>query len=214
MAGSKCWSTHDVASNDDENGAREMKSESASNEAFSVAHHWVRKPARDTRRRWSRSGSYAGRYRTLRLTRRFDARPQRVFDAWLDPPFAARWLFATASRPIAHVEIDARIGGGFRFVDRDDGNALEYTGEYTEIVPHRRLAFTLVMPCAESTVTRVLVAIGSLNRGSRLNLIHENVPSMTARYINHRWTGILYGLDVTLASTTTIASTSDRSRSR
>jgi uncharacterized protein YndB with AHSA1/START domain len=201
MAGSKCWSRHDFASNDDENGAREMKSEPASNEAFSVAHHWFPKHvARDTRRRSSGSGSYAGLYRTLRLTRRVDARPQRVFDAWLDPPFAARWLFATASRPIAHVEIDARNGGGFRFVDRDDGNALEYTGEYSEIVPHRRLAFTLVMPCGESTITRVLVAIGSLNRGSRLNIIHENVPSVTARYIAHRWTGILYGLDVTLAS--------------
>ena len=178
-----------------------MKSESASKEAFSVARQWIPEHvARDTRRRSSGSRSYAGAHRTLRLTWRFDARPQRVFDAWLDPSFAARWLFATASRPVAHVEIDARIGGGFRFVDRDDGNGLEYTGEYTEIVPHRRLAFTLVMPCAESTISRVIVAIGSFNRGSRLNLIHENVPSVTARYINDRWTGILYGLGVTLAS--------------
>ena len=178
-----------------------MKSESASNEAFSVAHHWISEHvARDTRRPSGESRSYAGPYRTLRLTRRFDARPQRVFDAWLEPSFAARWLFATASRPIAHVEIDARIGGAFRFVDRDDGNALEYAGEYTEIVPHRRLAFRLVMPCAEPMITRVTVASGSLNRGSRLKLIHENVPSVTARYINDRWTGILYGLGVTLAS--------------
>ncbi len=152
-----------------------MKSESASNEAFSVAHHWISEHvARDTRRPSGESRSYAGPYRTLRLTRRFDARPQRVFDAWLDPPF--------------------------RFVDRDDGNALEYAGEYTEIVPHRRLAFRLVMPCAEPMITRVTVASGSLNRGSRLKLIHENVPSVTARYINDRWTGILYGLGVTLAS--------------
>jgi uncharacterized protein YndB with AHSA1/START domain len=178
-----------------------MKSESASNEAFSRSQLWVPKHvARDTRRRAVVSRSYAGAYRTLRLTWRFDAQPQRVFDAWLDPPFAARWLFATALRPIAHVEIDARIGGGFRFVDRDEGNTLEYAGEYTEIVPKGRLAFTLVMPCAEPTITRVTVAIRSLNRGSGLNLIHENVPSVTASYVNDRWTGILYGLDVTLAS--------------
>jgi uncharacterized protein YndB with AHSA1/START domain len=178
-----------------------MKSESASNEAFSRSQHWVPKHvARDTRRRAVGSRSYAGAYRTLRLTWRFDAQPQRVFDAWLDPPFAARWLFATALRPIAHVEIDARIGGGFRFVDRDEGHTLQYAGEYTEIVPNRRLAFTLVMPCAEPTITRVTVAIRSLNGGSGLNLIHENVPSVTASYVNDRWTGILYGLDVTLAS--------------
>ena len=136
----------------------------------------------------------------MRLTRRFDARPQRVFDAWLDPPLAARWLFATASRPIAHVEIDARVGRAFRFVDRDHGDAIEYAGEYTEIVPNRRLAFTLVLPRAEPTITRVTVAIASLDRGSRLSLVHENVPNVNASYTNDRWAGILYGLGVTLAS--------------
>src|SRR5439155_2680936 len=124
MEASSCWSTPDIASNGNQNGACEMKSESASNEAFSVAHHWVPKHVvRYRRRRASGSGSYAGPCRTLRLMWRFDARAQRVFDAWLDPPFAARWLFATASRPIAHVEIDACVGGAFRFVDRDDGGA-------------------------------------------------------------------------------------------
>src|ERR1700751_4703049 len=134
MEASKCWSTHDFASNGDQNEAFEMKSESASHEAFSVARHWIpKRVARAARRRGDGSRSYAGAYRTLRLTWRFDARPQRVFDAWLDPPFAARWLFATALRTLSHVEIDARIGGGFRFVDRDEGNALEYAGKYTEI---------------------------------------------------------------------------------
>src|SRR5882672_359616 len=158
MEDSNCWSRHDFASNSDENGASEMKSESASNEPFEVVHQWIPEHApRDTRRRSIGSGSYAGPYRPLRLTWCFDARPQRVFDAWLDPPFAARWLFATAWRRIAHVEIDARVGGAFRFVDRDDGSAIEYTGEYVEIVPHRRLAFTLVLPRAERTITRVTV---------------------------------------------------------
>jgi uncharacterized protein YndB with AHSA1/START domain len=178
-----------------------MKSESASNETFGVVHQRIRKHlARETRRRSSGFRSYVGSYQTLRLARRFDARPQRVFDAWLDPSFAARWLFATASRPIAHVEIDARVGGAFRFVDRDDESAIEYTGEYAEIVPHRRLAFTLVLPRAARSITRVTVAIASLNRGSRLNLIHENVSDVNASYINDRWTGILYGLGVMLAS--------------
>jgi uncharacterized protein YndB with AHSA1/START domain len=154
-------------------------------------------------RRWivsQREAKEDVRHRTLRLTWRFDARPQRVFDAWLDPPFAARWLFATASRPLAHVEIDARVGGAFRFVDRDHADAIEYAGEYAEIVPNRRLAFTLVLPRTERTITRVTVAIAPLNRGSRLNLIHEDVPDVSARYIHDRWTGTLYGLGVTLAS--------------
>ena len=85
-------------------------------------------------------------------------------------------------------------------MDRDDGGAIEYAGEYIEIVPHRRLAFTLLLPRVERTTTRVTVAIASLNSGSRLNLIHENVPDANATYINDRWMGILYGLGVTLPS--------------
>jgi uncharacterized protein YndB with AHSA1/START domain len=219
MADSNFWSMHDIVtvncradagSNGNgrveprrtiENGACEMKSESASTEPFVVVHHWApEQVARANPRRSSECRSRAiEAYRTLRLNWRFDAPPQRVFDAWLDPPLAARWLFATASRPIAHVEIDARVGRRFRFVDRDHGDAIEYVGEYTEIVPHRRLAFMLVLPLAHPVVTRVTVAIASLNRGSRLSLIHESVPSVKASYTNDRWAGILYGLGATLA---------------
>jgi len=45
----------------------------------------------------------------LCLARRFDAAPERVFAAWLDPGAARKWLFAT---PSEHpVEIDDRPGG-------------------------------------------------------------------------------------------------------
>lgn len=33
--------------------------------------------------------------RLLRMTRRFDASPERVFDAWLDPQATREWLFAS-----------------------------------------------------------------------------------------------------------------------
>src|SRR5688572_32910930 len=63
------------------------------------------------RRRRSRSG--VQRYASIRVTRRLSAPAERVFDAWLEPEVAGRWLFATASRPMARVEVDARVGGSF-----------------------------------------------------------------------------------------------------
>jgi uncharacterized protein YndB with AHSA1/START domain len=178
-----------------------MKSEFVSNERLAVAHHWIAEhTSRGAMGRSSVCKPCAGEtYRTLRLTCHYDARPQRVFDAWLDPPFAARWLFATASRPVAHVEIDPRVGHAFRFVDRDHDDTIEYRGVYTEIVPNRRLAFTLVLPRAEQTITHVTAVIAPLNGGARLSLVHEQVPKAKASHINNRWTGILYGLGVTLA---------------
>jgi uncharacterized protein YndB with AHSA1/START domain len=180
-----------------------MRSEFDSNDRFGAGRHLVRRERRGRRYATAErraSAPWRPAYRTLRLTRRFSAVPERIFEAWLDPRFAARWLFATASRPIAHVEIDARVDGAFRFVDRHRSDITEYTGQYVEIIPNRRLAFTLVLPCAQRPVTRVTVEIAPLGRGSRLTLIHENVPAERASDIDGRWTGVLYGLGVTLES--------------
>lgn len=135
------------------------------------------------------------------VRRRLGAPAVPVFDAWLDPELAGRWLFATASCPIAHVEIDARVAGAFRFADFRDGRMTEYAGEYLEIVPPRRLAFTLIMGCRPRVVTRVTVAITPRRSGCELTLTHEYVPVERAEQTEARWTGILYGLGVMLAST-------------
>ena len=52
----------------------------------------------------------------IRIAARYNATTERVFNAWLNPGIARRWLFATAARPIAQVEIDSRVAGSFRFV--------------------------------------------------------------------------------------------------
>ena len=130
----------------------------------------------------------------------YDAPSARVFDAWLDPEVASHWLFATASRPMARAEIDARVEGSFRFMDRREGEIIEYTGEYIEIIPHRRLVFTLSMEKHLQVMTRVTVEIFPLNKGCELTLTHEKVPQEHASRIEGRWIGILYGLGVTLDS--------------
>ncbi len=136
----------------------------------------------------------------VRVSQRFDAPPERVFDAWLDPAMAGAWLFATASHPMTRVEIDARVGGSFRFVDRRDGEKIEHTGRYLEIVPPRRLVFTLFMENSPRVATQVAAEIVPLETGCELRLVHDNVPPAQASRIEGRWTGMLYGLGSRLGS--------------
>jgi uncharacterized protein YndB with AHSA1/START domain len=136
----------------------------------------------------------------LRVTKRYSAPPERIFDAWIDPAIARAWLFATASRPMAHVRIDARVGGAFRLVDERHGQVIEYAGEYVELSPHRRLVFTLALENRPHEMTRVVVEIARLKARSKLTLVHENVPAQMVSRLKARWIGILYGLGVTLDS--------------
>ena len=50
----------------------------------------------------------------LTVTRRFDQPPEKVFDAWLNPDVARRFLFTTADSQVVVCEIDGRVGGRFR----------------------------------------------------------------------------------------------------
>ena len=147
-----------------------------------------------------KSSNSGSRLRSVRVARRFAVPAQRVFDAWLDPAVAGRWLFATALRPIAEVEIDARPRGLFRFVDRQNGDAIEYTGSYLKVAPPRHLAFTLSTNEIPSAVTRVSIEFVPLESGCKAILTHEKLPADHAQDTAARWTGILYGLAETLAS--------------
>src|SRR5207237_981555 len=78
-----------------------------------------------------------------RVARSFRASAARVFAAWLDAGTAGSWLFATASQPIEAVEIDPRVGGAFRLIERRHGHITEHTGRYLELMPSQRIVFTL-----------------------------------------------------------------------
>ncbi|WP_420124946.1 SRPBCC family protein [Longimicrobium sp.] len=133
---------------------------------------------------------------TVRVTRRFAASAERVFDAFLDPDKAGRFMFATAAGQMVRAETDPRVGGRYVFTDRRDGEDVEHFGEYLEIDRPRRLVFTFSVDRASTEADRVAIDIVPLQTGCELTLTHEMKPEWAA-YADRTeqgWTGMIDGL--------------------
>ena len=117
----------------------------------------------------------------VRVSRRFDASPERVFDAWLDPATAGRWLFATPDGQMQRVTIDARVGGVFAIAEQRPGGLAEHFGRYLEIDRPRRLVFLFSDEESVKSGDRVTVEIVSAGNGCELTLTH----AMAAEYAEY-----------------------------
>jgi len=138
------------------------------------------------------------------VRRRFRASPERVFDAWLDPKTAGKWLFATARGQTVCVEIDARAGGWFYIVERWDGENVEHLGEYLEIIRPRRLVFTLSIEKYSLDFERVTVLFDPNGTGCELSLTHKTKPEL-ARQVSDGWIRMLEGLATVLGEDSRVA---------
>ena len=143
-----------------------------------------------------------------RVTRRFSASPQRVFDAWLDSRTAGKWLFATARGQIVCVEIDARAGGWFYIVERRDGENVDHIGEYLELARPRRLVFTLFAEKYSLQFERVTVVLQPLGSGCELDLTHKTKPELASR-VRRCWVEMLDRLAAMLGESGSYTAPSD-----
>jgi uncharacterized protein YndB with AHSA1/START domain len=74
-----------------------------------------------------------------------------------------------------HVELDARVGGSFRFVYRRGSTELVQSGTYLEIHRPRRLVFSWDMALPD--VERIVIQITPTADGSELVLDHVMAPA-------------------------------------
>jgi uncharacterized protein YndB with AHSA1/START domain len=104
----------------------------------------------------------------IKMTRLFDAPRQLVFDAMTKPEHVRQWwgqLGEGYSVPVC--EVDLRVGGAWRFVNRHPKGEVAFYGEYREITPPSRVVFTEIFeqfPDTVSVVTAVLTEEGNKTR--------------------------------------------------
>jgi len=146
---------------------------------------------------------------TVRATRRFDHTPEVVFRAFTEPDLAAAWMWAGLGND-PRAEIDLRVGGRYRVAMSVEGPGSSWPGSerafrgvYVEIVPDRRLVYTLHWdadvgynhPCEESIDEAVIVDFEPSRGGTCLVYTHTGLPGGAAPAEEHA-RGIEASLDL------------------
>jgi uncharacterized protein YndB with AHSA1/START domain len=128
----------------------------------------------------------------IRATHRYAAPAERVYDAWVTPAQASRFLFRTRTGNVMQCEITPEVGGGFTVIDRRpaaDGDEsvfdVVHLGKYLQLDRPRRIVFEFsVLTFGSEDPTRVTVDIVPVNQQvCELVLTHEMGSSEHARLV-------------------------------
>ena len=110
---------------------------------------------------------YDGPRTSVSMERTFQASPEALFDAWVTPAVAERWLFHTKTSK-TKAELDPRPGGAYKVTRTRSGKTYVAVGEYSEVVRPSRLVFTFGMPQFVADFDTVIVDIEPAGDGARL----------------------------------------------
>jgi uncharacterized protein YndB with AHSA1/START domain len=112
---------------------------------------------------------------TVTVSRIVAASPAAIYAAWTEPDQMRRW-YATV------VDADVRVGGRYRIeLHEDDGSVNRFTGEYLELEPHARIAFTFThhSQTPEERISDETVSV----------TFREIEPGRTEVAVTNSWTG-------------------------
>src|ERR1700728_3318335 len=75
--------------------------------------------------------------REVVVTRTFNGPARIVFDAWTKPELLKRWWAPKSTgMSLVSCEVDARVGGGYRFeFGLGDSKTMAFFGKYIEVAP-------------------------------------------------------------------------------
>lgn len=82
----------------------------------------------------------------LELTRVFHAPKDHIWSAWTTPDGFANWYGKPWEVPPESVSMDVRVDGRWRSTTIAQGNAINFSGEFREVVPLEKLVLTIENP--------------------------------------------------------------------
>jgi uncharacterized protein YndB with AHSA1/START domain len=128
-------------------------------------------------------------FRSVRVERVLPARPEVVYDAWLDEG-SLRKFMCPAPGQATEVAVDARLGGALRVVMTFPDRETEITGNFIALDRPERVSFTWRSDFGdpESIVTVLFAPHGEDQ--THMTIIHTLPPSSPDRGYQGGWTSI------------------------
>lgn len=128
-------------------------------------------------------------FATARVERVLPARPERVYDAWLDE-ISLREFMCPAPGRATEVEVDARLGGSLRVVMTFPDRRTEITGQFVALDRPERLAFTWQPDRdePESVVTILLAPHGEDE--THMTILHTRLLASRVQSYQGGWPSI------------------------
>lgn len=140
-----------------------------------------------------------------KVTHRFKASPERVYDALLDPQKVRLWQQAWGrqaglSGEMTACEIDPVVGGSFLFADRRADGEARHWGRFETLERPKKIAFTWYTdPSEEGQLSLVTLIIEPEpdGPGAIVTLYHEMEPQWaeTITQTEQGWITMLMAID-------------------
>jgi len=117
---------------------------------------------------------------TVRLHRVLQAKPERVYRAFLDADAMAKWLPPNGFTGKVH-HLDAKVGGTFKmsFTNFSTTKSHSFGGTYLELKPHELLRYTDKFDDPNLPGEMVTtVALKQVFCGTEVNITQEGIPAV------------------------------------
>ena len=133
---------------------------------------------------------------SLQITRAIKAPPEAIYNAWLNADQLGQWFKPDPAMTCTVSELDASVGGRYRITLHNPAKDEDYTcfGQYTELAPHTRIAFSWRWESwrDEHEASHVTIDLAETPDGTELTLTHSNLPDANAAEQHTQgWTGCL-----------------------
>ena len=100
----------------------------------------------------------------VRITREFDAPPDKVFRAHVDPELVVQWLGPRGvEMRIDH--FDCRTGGSYRYIHSQGGEEYGFHGSFHEVRPNELIVQTFTFEGMPDGVALEKLVLGDLGNG-------------------------------------------------